>query len=133
LASIGRRYLAAMLDYLQFMLVFMAYVHAFGELNDKGEYVVRGLKALPVFLYWFVYFPLIEGLFGQTAFKFAFDLKVVNRVDHAPLGLRNALKRHLLDPIDMLFLGLIGVLVMRNSPLRQRIGDQIAGTSVIRT
>lgn len=131
LAGIGQRYLAAGLDYLLYALVFIFYIRAYGEPNAEGGYTVHGIRALPVFLYWVVYFPVIEGLWGRTLFKSVLRLRVI-RKDDLPFGLVDALKRHVFDPVDLFFFGLVGVLVMKSSPERQRIGDQIARTLVIR-
>jgi uncharacterized RDD family membrane protein YckC len=129
-ASITQRYSAALLDYLQYFLLSCLYVRAFGEVNAVGGYTVHGALALPIYLYWLLYFPVVEGIFGCTLFKFFFDLKVIKQGDE-PIGIIDALKRHLFDLVDMFLFGLIGVLVMRASAKHQRIGDQIAGTIVI--
>ncbi len=42
-------------------------------------------------------------------------------------------KRHLLDPIDMFFFGLIGILTIKNSVKNQRLGDMWAKTIVMKT
>ena len=43
-----------------------------------------------------------------------------------------SLKRHLFDPIDMFFFGLIGIVTLRNTTQNQRVGDIWAKTTVIK-
>lgn len=42
------------------------------------------------------------------------------------------LKRHLLDPINMLFFGLPGIITIKNTEKNQRIGDLWAKTIVVK-
>ena len=44
-----------------------------------------------------------------------------------------SLKRHLLDPIDMFFFGIIAIIAIKNSPNHQRLGDQWAKTIVVKS
>lgn len=79
------------------------------------------------------YFVLLEWRFaGQTPGKMALGLRVVRDGGYA-LGFGAAFLRNLMRPIDMMpgfyLLGLSAVLL---SSQRKRIGDQVAGTLVVR-
>jgi uncharacterized RDD family membrane protein YckC len=79
-------------------------------------------------LYWF----LLEGLWdGYTVGKKLFGIKVVEEDGHE-CSLGSAFVRNLLEIIDGLFYYLIGFIVMAISDKRQRIGDRLAGTTVVR-
>ena len=47
------------------------------------------------------------------------------------IGFIEALKRHLLDPIDILVYGIPAIITIKNSEKHQRIGDKWAKTFVI--
>lgn len=79
-------------------------------------------------VYWFA----LEGLWdGQTVGKKATGIKVVKE-DGGECTVGAAVLRNVFDLIDGLFYYLIGFLVMAFSDKRQRIGDRLAGTMVVR-
>ena len=77
------------------------------------------------------YFALLEVLFGQTVGKAIVGIKVTDLAG-GRIGWRPALIRNVLRVIDW-FPGfyLLGALVARFSPRRQRLGDHLAGTIVL--
>jgi len=78
---------------------------------------------------WFIYFPVVEGIFGYTLFKGLFDLKVVpdrRRDSHFAVSL----KRHLLDPVDFAFFGLVGIILVKSRDDHKRLGDMVAYSHV---
>jgi len=80
----------------------------------------------------FAYFLVLEANWGATLGKFATNLRVVRENDGGPIGWRAALLRNLLRPIDGLVLYLVGFIAICMSPKRQRVGDKVAGTIVVR-
>jgi uncharacterized RDD family membrane protein YckC len=75
---------------------------------------------------WFMYRWLFEGITGSTAGKLVFGLAVGHK-GGGRAGLTRAFFRNLLLPIDLLIIGFfLGAL----TPLRQRLGDLVAGTVV---
>ena len=81
------------------------------------------------------YFILMEGQRGATLGKMALGLRVV-RMDGAPITMNEAVIRNLLRIVDALpvFIPyLVGAILVWNSPLKQRLGDRVAKTMVIRT
>lgn len=81
-----------------------------------------------VFLYWF----LLEGMWdGYTVGKRLFGIKVVEE-DGSSCSLGSAFIRNLFRIVDALFYYLVGFVAMAMSDNRQRIGDLLAGTVVVR-
>ncbi len=74
---------------------------------------------------------VMEATQGATLGKMALGLRVV-KTDGSPTGWSEAVIRNLLRIIDGLFVGLVGVVLISNSPLKQRFGDRVAHTVVIR-
>jgi uncharacterized RDD family membrane protein YckC len=130
--NIKKRIYATLLDYGLYILCFYVYVMFFGHENDEGGLTVEGLLALPIFIAWFIYFVVIETYYGATFGHQGFNLKVqtLNRRD---IDFTQALKRHLLDPIDILFYGIPAIIAIKNSDKHQRIGDMWAKTIVVDT
>ncbi|HET9794259.1 MAG TPA: RDD family protein [Thermoanaerobaculia bacterium] len=122
-----RRGLAATLDYCLIGAMFWA---GRGML-DQPEYGCLGCVIMLIALVaWFVYFVFIESTFGRTAGKALFDL-VVERLDQKPLTGLDCLLRHILDPVDFLFIGGPAILAVKLSSRGQRLGDMLADTHVV--
>lgn len=91
---------------------------------------VTGFKALVIPIVWFVYFIVIEAEYGATLGHKSFYLKVMS-IDRKEIDFIHALKRHLLDPIDILFYGIPALIAVKYSVRHQRLGDMWAQTIVI--
>lgn len=78
----------------------------------------------------FGYYTLYEGMNGATIGKRIFAMRVV-QLDGSPITWKQALVRNSVRFIDALGFYLVGGLVARSSPARQRIGDRLAGTVVV--
>jgi hypothetical protein len=79
-----------------------------------------------------IYYVLLEGLFGRTLGKAAVGIRVTGLDGQRP-SRRQILVRNLLRPIDWLPAGyFLGALVARLTGGRQRIGDHLARTVVVR-
>ena len=81
-----------------------------------------------------LYFPLLEGLWGRSIGKFVSGLRVVDKNGRAP-GLGRALVRtvfRLIEVNPLLAGGVPAGLVVLFTKRKQRIGDLIAGTYVLR-
>jgi len=74
-----------------------------------------------------VYFVVMEWLGGGTVGKLLCRLRVVS-VDRKRCGFVSALVRNFVRPVDLL----AGPLLVAFSPQRQRLGDRIADTVVVR-
>lgn len=78
-----------------------------------------------------LYFLIPEAMFGATPGKWWTHLKVV-RLDGRPLAWRDVALRNVLRVIDYQpFFYLLGGIVLLLTPGSQRIGDRLAGTTVV--
>ena len=128
--NLKKRILSTIIDYGIYLIFFYFYVRTFGEQQFDGSYSANGLTALPVFIFWFVYFVIIEADMGCTLGHKALGLKVIS-LDGKKIGFSHAFKRHILDTIDILFYGIPAIIAIKNSDKHQRLGDMFAKTIVI--
>ncbi|HLJ56263.1 MAG TPA: RDD family protein, partial [Chthonomonadaceae bacterium] len=85
-------------------------------------------------VFYIVYYPLLEGLLGQTFGKWVCQIRVVDANGESP-GLVKGILRTVARVIEIdpfLFGGLPAGIVAANNPKRQRLGDMLAGTFVVR-
>jgi uncharacterized RDD family membrane protein YckC len=93
--------------------------------------LAAALYAAFLLLIAFGYHPFFEEIWnGQTPGKRAFGLRVI-QTDGQPVGLGPVLLRNLLRPFDLL-LALMGAFLILFTRRRQRLGDLVAGTIVVR-
>ena len=131
--NIGKRILAGFIDYLIIYIFFFIYVYAFGEPNADGEYTVNGLPALVPIIFWGIMTIGLEIGFGATLGNSLAGLKAIPKSGiNRKLTFWESFKRHLLDPIDMFFFGLIGIVTIKNTDKNQRLGDIWGNTIVVR-
>ncbi|MFH1034432.1 MAG: RDD family protein [Pseudomonadota bacterium] len=106
-----------------------------GGLTPDG-FELQGGPALAVIglttAFWIAYFTLLEGLWqGRSLGKKLLGLRVV-RQDGAPMDLHTALVRNLLRLVDGQLGYLVGAILVWTSPLKQRLGDRVAHTLVVK-
>ena len=130
--NLKKRFFASLFDYIIVIALTYLYIDFFGTTNENGEggKTVRGLMTLPLFSFWFIYFVVVEAYFGGTLFHLAFNLKVLT-IDRKRIEFTQALKRHLVDPIDFFIWGLPAAIAIKNSDKHQRLGDMWAKTIVV--
>lgn len=93
-----------------------------------------GPIALTTFALFVRYFTVLESGSGQTLGKRLLDLRVVSIFTGPPPDLAHSLLRNILRIVDWHpFLYLIGIFVAALSSRRQRLGDHLADTVVIRS
>jgi uncharacterized RDD family membrane protein YckC len=139
-AGLPRRFVALTLDSL---IVFLPLAILIGLLTGGG-YVeqtessvdagvdVSGRAFWLFVLLWLAYYVFGEALAGATIGKGMVGIRVVDEQgDHPSLGA--AIRRNLLRPVDALFFYLVGAAFALSSPRRQRLGDRVAHTVVVRT
>jgi len=125
-----RRALAAIIDYGVFFMILFAHIRTYGTKIDDNTWVVTGLgNTLFYFVVWFAYFPAAEGIWGRTLGKACLGLRVVaDKGGRVSFGA--AIKRHLLDFIDLIYFGTVAIAVTsRGTP--RRLGDRWAHTLVV--
>jgi uncharacterized RDD family membrane protein YckC len=131
-----KRWLACLIDYLFYFLIFTLITAFWGEryTTESGTvgYRATGLPALVCIAAWWVLLPVLEGLTGQTLGKAIFKIKTV-KINGEKATVGNCIVRHLFDFIDSFpFFGITGLLVAGNNALKQRVGDLVAKTIVVK-
>jgi uncharacterized RDD family membrane protein YckC len=143
-ASMRRRIWALFIDFILVSILqslinnFFGTPHVLGDVT--GPMVSGGVSSYastitvdPIWMTvtWLAYFMILEGLFAATAGKALAGLRVATLESHRP-GWRAVFLRNLLRPIDALPAPyVIGGILALSSPLRQRLGDRVAGTTVV--
>ena len=129
-AGLGERILAWVLD----ILLIIGYVLLMAWLLEdvigaRSEWAFILVIALPVFLYHLAFEVFFEG---RTPGKLALRLKVA-RIDGAQPTLGQYLLRWLLRMLDVTFTsGTVAVIAIAVTKRSQRLGDVVAGTTVIK-
>lgn len=131
--SIGDRFVAGLIDYLIIWSFFFYFGFTFGEPNNEGGFSLNGVIAFIPMLFWFFITIGLEQLFGATIGNKLIGIKPISQdQDYPDLTFNQSLKRHLLDPVDMFFFGLIAIVTIKNTPNNQRVGDIWAKTIVVK-
>ena len=85
------------------------------------------------FLLTFLYFTILEGISGATVGKSLVKIKVV-REDGSMCSFGTALIRNILRIVDALpFLYILGMVLIARSDKKQRLGDRLAKTVVVKS
>lgn len=129
-SNLKKRIFASILDYLFYFTVIFSYMTLSGQKTEDGGLAVEGVLALPIVIFWFIYFVVIEGIYGGTIGHLGLNLKVMT-VDGKDIDIGNSFKRHLLDFMEIGFLGIPAIIAIKNSDKHQRLGDMWAKTIVI--
>ncbi len=140
LANVGNRFLAAAIDHLIQILMFMVLLVIWGWGSEWkfAKSVNAWFAAVLIFVVFFIYwgyFVLFETFWnGQTPGKRIMKLRVV-REDGRPIRFFEAFVRNLLRVLDITppsFSYAIGVVSIIFSARSKRIGDFVAGTVVVK-
>jgi uncharacterized RDD family membrane protein YckC len=127
---LGRRALAALLDYGLYFGLVWAYLINVGEWTGV-RYEVHGCSHLvPLAGAWLVLIPLLEGLLGFTLGKGLFGLQVVDMKGRKVSPL-TTFYRHCLDIPDFFLFGVVAATLVWRTPNHQRLGDLVARTRVV--
>ncbi|MBO3699486.1 RDD family protein [Roseivirga sp. E12] len=127
LAGIGERLLAFLIDAVIIFSIYALINFVFDLFNIIQSLAVGGILGLIVYLY-----RLLSEVFmnGQTVGKMALSIKVV-KLDGSTPSFAAYFLRWLLEPIDFFIVGL-GVLFIILTKNGQRVGDLLAGTTVVK-
>jgi uncharacterized RDD family membrane protein YckC len=125
------RLVALLIDIVMFLVLTGFYTRLFGVKLSNGSVEVKGFEAMFLLLiYWLMFFPIFEFIFGGTLGKIIMGLRVKMQ-NESKLTIEAAFKRHLLDIIDFpLLLFMIPTTKKNNGPPR-RLGDRWAKTIVV--
>lgn len=127
-----RRIIAGLIDYAVILSITSLYIFYFGELNHEGEYSVNGIKAVPIFLFWFFYLCVVEVTLESTLGNYLVSIQPVDKATEKRVNLKQSFLRHIVDPVDMFFFGLMAIIIINSSKESVRLGDLLAKTKVIK-
>ena len=128
--SVWPRFVAQLVDTAAVVLLTscLALVFTGKGLEDPGRPAVW----VGLFVIWLCYFTICEWRGGQTLGKKLRGIEV-RSLDGGEPSLRQAFMRTVLRLVDGLALYLIGAVAVWTSERRQRLGDRVAGTVVVRS
>ncbi|MFH1630617.1 MAG: RDD family protein [Candidatus Aenigmatarchaeota archaeon] len=133
--SVGIRFAALLLDGIILLVVNLLIVLpvvGLGFFNILFAVVVFLPIIILIIVVDFLYFVLLEGLYGATIGKRAVGICVV-REDGSKCTITDAFIRNLLRIVDGILCYLIGAILIWTSEKKQRIGDMAAHTIVVRS
>ena len=129
-AGLGLRAVAAIVDGIILFVILWVVALVTGNTTDGG-FSMQGTPAFLGFILWFVYYVAMEGTSGATVGKMLVGIRVTTP-DGGQIGWGAAVIRNLLRIIDGLFVYLVGAILVMTSSTKQRLGDRVAGTVVVR-
>lgn len=121
--GIGPRFLAGLIDFIILFVIGYVIQGLIFHASSLGG-IITGIIAL-------VYYIVMEATQGATVGKMLLKLRVV-KTDGSPISWKEAIIRTLLRIIDGLFVYIVAAIFMATSPLKQRLGDRVANTVVVR-
>jgi len=142
LAGVGRRAASVVIDGLVLLPLLAGLFLRYGTertevwTSDTGKTLVEHnwtLDGPGVWLFLagvLVYSIVMEAWFRATLGKLVLGLRVA-MADGSPLTLKPVLIRNILRLVDGFLFYLVGAVLAWTSPLRQRLGDRVAGTVVV--
>ena len=130
-AYTGKRVAATFIDYLIIISFTIWYIMSFGEPNGEGGRIVKGWPALMPAVFWFAWLIIPESIWGTTAGHHLNGLKIISLDGEKP-GIGQAFKRRLCDIIEICWcLGIIALILVKNTRFHQRLGDIWAKVLVV--
>jgi uncharacterized RDD family membrane protein YckC len=129
--GVGLRAVAAIIDSIILTVVGYLIAAATGNTTGAGFHI----QGVPFFLWMLVsigYYVAMEGRWGATLGKRAVGLKVVKAEGGGALDWQAAIVRNVLRIVDGFFFYLVGAIIIWTSKRRQRLGDMVAHTLVVR-
>jgi uncharacterized RDD family membrane protein YckC len=129
-AGVGLRFVAVLLDGILLMALAWGLAALVGGATSEG-FELTGLPAVAWMVAAAVYYIVAEARLGATIGKLAVGLRVTLE-DGSRLDWRASVIRNLLRVVDGVAFYLVGAILVWTSPRRQRLGDRVAGTIVVR-
>jgi uncharacterized RDD family membrane protein YckC len=127
--GVGIRFISLLIDSIVLGLLLGALGAILGVGSASGT--VEWGWGLFYFLVYLAYFTYLEGSRGQTLGKMVTKIKVV-REDGGKIDMNQAFVRNILRIIDGLFVYLVGAILIWRSDQKQRLGDRIGKTLVVK-
>jgi uncharacterized RDD family membrane protein YckC len=129
-AGVGLRFVAVLIDIILLVAVGWAWAALLGSTTSDG-FELSGLPAFAWIIAAAAYYIVAEARFGATVGKLAVGLRVTLEDGSRP-GWRASMIRNLLRAVDGFAFYLVGAILVWTSPRRQRLGDRVAATLVVR-
>jgi uncharacterized RDD family membrane protein YckC len=134
-ADLGERFIAIIIDTIILAVIAAIISIPIGILSfpfaNPLSFFLGGYQLLS-WLIWIAYFTYFEGTSGQTLGKQLMKIKVVE-INGEAIQYDKAIIRNILRIIDWLpFLYIIGVVLIATSQSRQRLGDMVSKTVVVK-
>lgn len=124
--GIGPRLVAVIIDGIILFIIEYILLTILGQNQAGLSYFIETVILV-------AYYTVMEATLGATVGKMVMGLRVV-RQDGGPISWTESLIRNLLRLIDALpFAYIVGAIIMSTNPLKQRLGDKVAHTVVIRS
>jgi len=130
-ANPGLRAFEGIIDIAVTFVIFWIDAKFFGE-TTADSFSVSGAPAFAGFVVALVYFVVMEATLGATIGKLMLNLRVVMAADGSAIGWQAAIVRNLLRIVDGFAFYLVGFVLICTWKNRQRLGDRVAGTVVVR-
>jgi uncharacterized RDD family membrane protein YckC len=127
--GIGIRAASILVDFIISWIVGMLIILI--ELNLSQNSMIPLLGGLSWIVFFLVYYVYMEGSRGQTIGKMLTRIKVINE-DGGKINMKQALIRNVLRFIDAIAFYLVGAILIWRSGKKQRLGDSIAKTIVVK-
>ncbi len=136
-ADVGERFVAILIDTIILLIVTAIITFPLGILsfpfgNPMG-FIFGGFQIIS-WLLWIGYFTYFEGTTGRTWGKQLTNLKVVDVTTGEPVEFGRAFLRNILRIVDWLpFLYIVGIILISTSERKQRLGDMLTRTAVVKS
>ena len=128
--GVGIRAGATIIDIVIFWVFSFLVAIVTGDASGAGFALGTGASCL-VGIIAIAYYVVMEQMYGGTVGKLALGLKVV-KIDGTAMDWQTAIVRTLLRIVDGLFFYLVGAILVWTSPTKQRLGDKVAKTLVVK-
>lgn len=127
------RILAGLIDYALIVAFTVFITFQLGEEVAPNQFELNGAPVLIPVAFWFLATVGMEIGFDATIGNMIMQLRAIpiNESGRSITTLES-FKRHLADPVDICLLGLVGILTIENTEMRQRLGDVWAKTTVVK-
>jgi uncharacterized RDD family membrane protein YckC len=131
IAGIWRRIFGGVVDLVLIFMVLFYFIKTFGQQLPDGTYHLSGFPMVFIMLIVFLYYAVLEATTGKTIGKYVVRTRVVN-AEGLKISWKQAIVRTLMRVIDGFFLYLVAFIAIISSEHRQRLGDMVAKTYVIK-
>ena len=128
--GVGKRAVAIIIDMILLSIIAWIISMFTGGATQEG-FEIKGAPAFLWFLIALAYYVVMEVKWGGSLGKLAMRLKVVKESGE-PIDWQASLVRNVLRIVDGFFFYLVGAIIVWTSKKRQRLGDMLAHTLVVR-